>query len=90
MILGGLIWGLEAVAGAAHGFQIARVLRVGLDFFADAADIDIDRTRSDVGRVAPDGVEKMIAAEDASFMAGKVIEQAELGGGGGNRIAAAR
>src|SRR5277367_3321735 len=60
---------LEAVAGAADGFQVARVLRVGLDFFADTADVDVDRARSDVGGVAPDGVEQMIAGEDASLVA---------------------
>src|SRR5580765_4831739 len=32
--------GLEAVSGAAHGFQVTRVFGVGLDFFADAADIN--------------------------------------------------
>ena len=49
---------LEAVASAANGFQIARVLRVGLDLFADAANIDIDRARGDVRSIAPDGIEQ--------------------------------
>ena len=53
--------GLEAVAGAANRFQIARVLRVGLDLLADAANVDVDGTRRDVSGVAPDGVEKMVA-----------------------------
>ena len=72
-------WDLEAVSGAANGFQIARVLGVGLDLFADAADIDVDRARGDVRGITPDGIEKMVAAEDASFMASEIIEQAELG-----------
>src|ERR1700686_1576776 len=80
--------GLESVAGAAHGLQITRVLGVGLDFFADATNVDVDRARSDVGGVAPDGIEQMVATENAPRMAGEVVEQAELGGGGGNRIAA--
>src|ERR1700680_2170283 len=80
--------GLEAVAGAAYGFQVARVFGVRFDFFANAADVDVDGTRSDVRGVAPHGVEKMVAAEDASLVAGEVIEQAELGGGGGYGVAA--
>ena len=82
--------GLEAVSGAAHGFQVTRVFGVRLNFFADAADVNIDGAWSDVGGVAPDGVKKMVAAEDASLVAGKVIEEAEFGGGGGNGIAAHR
>ena len=82
--------GLETVAGAANGFQIARVLRVRLDFFADAANIDVDRARGHVGGIAPDGIEQVIAAENASLMAGKVIEQAKLRGRGGNQLPANR
>ena len=78
--------GLEAVAGAAHGFEVARVFRVGLDFFADAANVNVDRARGHVRSVAPDGIEKMIAGKNAAEVAGKIIEQAELGGGGGERF----
>jgi len=77
---------LEAVTGAAHRLKIARVLRVGFDFFADAADVDVDGTRGDVGSVAPDGVEKMIAGKNAAEVAGEVIQQAKFGGGGGNGL----
>src|SRR5579872_3722987 len=80
--------GLEAVAGAAHGFQVAGIFRVGLDFFADAPDVHIDGARSHVGGIAPDGVEKVITREDASLVAGEEVEQAELGGGSGNHAAA--
>src|SRR6266571_7436380 len=79
---------LEAVSGAAHGFKVTRVLGVGLDFFANAADVDVDRARGDVGSVAPDGVKQMVAAEDASFVAGKIIEQSKFGGSGCNGVAA--
>ena len=82
--------GLEAVSGAAHGFQVTRVFGVGLDFFADASDINVDGAWCDVGGVAPDGVKKVVAAEDASLVAGEVIEETEFRGGGGNRIAAHR
>src|SRR5271169_5715870 len=80
--------GLEAVAGAADRFQIARVLGVRLDLFADAADVDVDGAGSDVGGIAPDGVEQMIAAENASLVAREIIEQAEFGGGRGNQVSA--
>src|SRR5579863_5645650 len=66
--------GLEAVSGAAHGFEVAWVLGVGFNFFANAADVDVDRARSNVSSVAPDGVEQMISAEDASFVASEVVE----------------
>src|SRR5580704_846558 len=80
--------GLEAVAGAAHGLEIAGIFRVGLDLLADAADVNVDRARGDVGGVAPDGVEKVIAGKHASLVAREIIEQAELGGGGGYGVAA--
>src|SRR5271157_269875 len=79
---------LETVTGAADRFEVARVLGVRLDFFPDTADVDINGTGSHIRSVAPDGVEQMVAREDTSAMAGKVIEQAELRGGGGNQLAA--
>src|SRR5271165_799851 len=79
---------LEAIAGAAHGFEIARILRVGLDFFANTAHVDVDRARRDIRSVAPDGVKQVVAGEYASAVAGEVIEQAELGGRGGNECSA--
>src|SRR5579872_5300315 len=75
---------LEAVAGAANRFQVARIFGIGLDLFANAPDINIDRSRRYVSSVAPDRIQKMIAAEDASLVPGEVIEQAEFGRGGGN------
>src|ERR1700758_2651203 len=77
--------GLETVAGAAHSLQITRVLGIGLDFFTNASNVDVDRARRDVRCVAPDRIEEMVATENAPRMAGEVVEQAELGGGGGNR-----
>jgi len=57
---------LEAIAGAAHGLQIARILRIDLDLLTNAANIDVYRAGRDKARVAPDGVEQAIAAEDAA------------------------
>ena len=81
-------WAFEAIAGAAHGFQVARILRIDLDLLTDAAHIDIDGAGSDKARIAPDGVEQVVAAEDAAGMAREVVEQAKLGGGGGGQLAA--
>ena len=80
--------GLEAVAGAAHSLQVARILGVGLDFFANAAHVDIDGARGHIGSIAPDRVEKMVTAEDASLVAREIVEQAELGGSGRNQVSA--
>src|SRR5579863_8234838 len=80
--------GLEAVSGAADSLQVAGILGIRLDFFTDAADVDIDRAGRDVGRVAPDGVEKVVAAENASFMSGEVVEETKFRRGGGDRAAA--
>lgn len=76
------LWGFETVPGAADSFEVSRVLGVGLDFFADAADVDVDRARCNVGGVTPHGIEQVVAAEDASFVTGEIVEQAEFGGGG--------
>src|SRR5215472_1022275 len=72
---------LEPVPGAAHGFQIPRVLRIRLDFLPDPAHVYIHGTRSHISGVAPHGVEKMVAAEDPAAVAGKVVEQAKFGCG---------
>jgi hypothetical protein len=79
---------LEAVAGAAHRFQVARILRIDLDLLTDAAHINVDRTRSDEAGIAPDGVEQVVAAEDPAGMARQVVQQPELGGRGGGQLAA--
>src|ERR1700722_2479689 len=79
---------LKAIAGAADSLKIAGILRVRLDFFTNAADIDVNRARSYVGSVTPDGIEQMIARKNASRVAREIVEQAEFGGGGGNRGAA--
>ena len=78
----------EAVAGAADGLEIAGIFGIGFDLFADAADVDVDGAGGDEARVAPDGVEEMIAAEDAAGMAGQVVEEAEFCGRGRGEIAA--
>jgi len=83
-----LLGDLEAIAGAAHGFQIARILRIGFNFFANAANVDVHGSWGDVRRIAPDGVEQMITAEDSTFVAGELVQEAKLCGGRRNGAAA--
>jgi hypothetical protein len=87
-----LSWGslrnLEAVARAAHGFEIARIFRVRFDLLPDTADVNIDGPRCHVGSVAPHRIQQMVAGKDATKVAGEVIEQAEFRGGGGNGLPA--
>src|SRR5580693_6342354 len=67
--------GLEAVTGAAHGFQVAWILRIRLDFFTDPAHVHVYRPRSHVRSVAPNRIQQMIAGKYAAQVACKVIEQ---------------
>src|SRR4051812_50205871 len=78
-------WRFKAVGGAAHSLEVAGIFRVGLDFLADAANVDIHRTWRDVGGVAPDGIEQLVAGEDAAFVAGQIKDTTEGTGGGGCR-----
>src|SRR5208337_3358522 len=78
----------EAVAGAAPRHEIVRILRINLDFLADASHIDVARARSDETGIAPNGVEQVIAAEDPAGLARQVVQQAEFGGSGGDQLAA--
>jgi len=83
-----LTWGPRSGSRPAHRLEVARVLRIGLDFFPDAADVDIDRTGRYVGSVTPDGIEELVAGEDAAEVTGEVVEQTELGGGRRDQFAA--
>ena len=70
--------GFEAVTDSAQGFQIARMTGIAFDFFAQPADENVDRARSDEGPFFPDGIKQLVAGEDASAVAGEIFEQAEL------------
>src|SRR5208282_1122721 len=84
----GSLGSFEAVARAADRFEVTRVFRVRFDFLTDAADVNVDRAWGHIGGVAPDRIEKVIAGKDAANVAGKVVEQAKLGGGGGHGLSA--
>src|SRR4051794_18843864 len=68
----------EAVAHAAHREEVLRVLRVRLQLLAQVADVDVDRARVAVGRVAPDPRQQHVAREDAARVAGQSVEDLEL------------
>src|SRR5487761_2568483 len=51
---------LEAIPGAPHRFQIAGVLRIDLDLFANTAHINVHGTRCHEARVAPNRIQQMV------------------------------
>src|ERR1700755_374332 len=69
----------EAIASATHGLQIARSLGVGLNLLANAANIDVNRTRCDEACVTPYCVQKMITTKDSARVPGEIIQKPELG-----------
>src|SRR5262249_10229537 len=79
---------LEAISCTTDGAQVDRVFRVLLDLLPQLAHVDIDRARSHELRVAPDGVEDLVAREDLSRVTGEEIEQAELRRRRGHRMIA--
>src|SRR5712692_5010971 len=68
----------EQVPGAANGLQVDGILGIAFDFFAQAADVDVHAARSDETIGAPDGIEKLVARENAVRPRSKVIEQPEF------------
>src|SRR5260370_14400636 len=78
---------LKAITGYPNSLKITRRLGVFLDLLANAPDVDVDRARGDEAGVAPDGVEQVVAAEDSSGVAGKIVEETEFGGGSGDELA---
>src|ERR1700690_3060468 len=79
---------LEAIASAPYRLQVTRILRIGFDFFADAANINVDGARGDICRVTPDRIEQLVAGKNAPGMPHEVIEQAEFGSRGWDLFAA--
>src|ERR1700722_978675 len=55
---------------------------VQFDFFAEAADIDVYRSWCDEGSFFPDGVEQLIAGQDAAAMGGEIFQQTKFAHGG--------
>jgi ATP-dependent Clp protease ATP-binding subunit ClpB len=65
------------------------VLRIRFDFFAQAADVNIHAARSDEALGAPDGIEQLIAREDAIGTGSEKIEQTKFEGAHGHGLAGA-
>src|SRR5712691_4642207 len=68
----------EQVPRAADGFQVDGILGIAFDFFAQTADVDVHAARSDEAIGAPDGIEKLVARENAVRPRSQVIEQPEF------------
>src|SRR5580658_3780560 len=54
------------------------MLRIGFDFFAQAADVHVHAARGDEALGAPDSIEQLIASEDAIGTRREEIEQAKF------------
>ena len=67
----------EAIAVAAHGHEMARLGRIGLDALAQPQHGRVHDARDDVF-VLPDVVEQMRAGEGAALVLRKALEQGEL------------
>ena len=69
----------RAVADATDGGDIARRLGVVAELVAQAADVDVDRAVEDLGLVlAVDGIEQLVARQDAPIGLEQGLEQPEL------------
>src|SRR5262245_43965614 len=68
----------EHVAGAAHGEDAARLLRVVLDCRADPRDMDVDRAIEGLERLALDEIHQGIPRHHAAGVLGERDEEGEL------------
>src|SRR4051812_44231928 len=68
----------EAVADPADRDEVLGLLRIALELLAQVADVDVDRPRVAVRRVAPDAGEQHVAREDPTRAAGECHEDLEL------------
>jgi len=69
---------LEQIACATDRFQVQGIFRIGFNFFAQAADVDVHAAGRDEAVGAPDGVEELVAREDAVGARGQIVEQAKF------------
>jgi hypothetical protein len=69
---------IETIPDAANSFQICRSGTVGLNFAANSSHAGIHTARCDELRVAPHGIQKLIAIKDAPLVPGQIIHQTEL------------
>src|SRR6185312_16062773 len=60
------------------GEDVDGLARIRLDLLAQVPDVDVDRARLAVGRVAPDGLEQRLAGVDPSGVQGERVPHLEL------------
>src|SRR5260370_22024495 len=70
--------GFKQIPRAPDRFQMHGVFRIGLDFFAQAADIYVHAARCNEAIRSPDRIEQLIPSKDAVGARSKVIEQPEF------------
>src|SRR2546430_15172364 len=70
--------GFEQIPRAANRFQMHGVFRIGLDFLAQAANVNVHAARRDESIRSPDRIEQLIPSKDAVWARSKVIEQPEF------------
>jgi hypothetical protein len=70
----------EAVAESAHRSDIGRGAGPGLDLFPQSQNVDVDGTSGDGSTVAPNGVQKLVAAEHGAWPGHQELKELELGG----------
>jgi hypothetical protein len=70
----------ETIAKSAHRDQELRLVGLFFDLFTQTAHVDVDGPRGYEALLAPDFVEKLVAAVGVAGVGEEEIEQAELGG----------
>src|SRR5467141_682793 len=68
----------KQIARAPDCFQIQGVLRISLDLFTQAADVNVHAARRNEAIRSPDRVEQLIPGKNAVWARSKVIEQPEF------------
>src|SRR4029077_7917464 len=85
----GLPFTFEHIPCAAHGLQEGGVVGVYLNFFPQAANVDIHAAGRHKTLGAPDGVQQLIAREHAVGARGQIIQQAKFESRQRHRLAVA-
>src|SRR5689334_10542655 len=67
----------EPVSGAVDSKEKSWLLRIGLEFLAQAHQVGVHCARGGITLIAPDLFEQAIAAEDLARMADEILQQLE-------------
>ena len=74
----------ERITRAMDGVKEAWIARLQLDFFAESANGNVDRTGIEETLGAPNGIDQLLAGEGAAGTRGKMTEKAEFEDAGGD------